>query len=113
MSNIMTIDGHRAVVQFDPEIGLFRGEFVGLNGGADFYADSVDGLKREGETSLHVFLDVCREKGIDPSRVFSGKFQVRITEDLHARAVEAAASRGISLNRFVEVAIEDEMALAG
>lgn len=66
MINVMEIDGHKAVVSFDPETSLFRGEFVELNGGADFYADSVESLKKEGEISLKVFLDTCREKGIDP-----------------------------------------------
>ena len=36
MMNIMEINGYRAVVQYDPEIDMFRGEFIGLNGGADF-----------------------------------------------------------------------------
>ena len=39
------------------------GEFIGLHGGADFYAKDIDGLRREGETSLRVYLDMCREKG--------------------------------------------------
>ena len=38
----MEIEGYRAVIQFDPDIDLFRGEFVGLNGGADFYAPDVN-----------------------------------------------------------------------
>ncbi len=106
----MIIGNHRAVVLFDPEIGLFRGEFLGLTGGVDFYADSVAGLQREGETSLRVFFDVCREKGIEPTRSFSGKFQVRLPQELHARAAEAAAARGVSLNQLVQIAIEDEIA---
>ena len=44
MKNTIDINGHRAVVAFDPEINLFRGEFTGLNGGADFYAASEDEL---------------------------------------------------------------------
>ena len=60
----MKIQGHKAVISYDPDIALFRGEFVGLNGSADFYAADVEGLKREGDISLKVFLDVCREKGI-------------------------------------------------
>ena len=36
MMNIMEFDGYRAVVQYDPEIEMFRGEFVGLNGGQTF-----------------------------------------------------------------------------
>ena len=44
--NTMTINGYQAVIAFDPDIQLFRGEFVGLNGGADFYAADVAGLLR-------------------------------------------------------------------
>ena len=43
--NVMNVGGYKAVVKYDPEIEMFRGEFVGLNGGADFYADDTGGLK--------------------------------------------------------------------
>ena len=36
--NTMTIDGYQATIAYDEEIDMFRGEFIGLNGGADFYA---------------------------------------------------------------------------
>jgi predicted HicB family RNase H-like nuclease len=72
--NTMTINGYQAVIAFDPDIQMFRGEFVGLNGGADFYAKDVDGLRREGEISLRVFLEACAEDGVDPRKHFSGKF---------------------------------------
>lgn len=68
MTNTISIDGYRAVVQYDPEIEMFRGEFVDLNGSADFYAQDVEGLKREAKESLDVFLDMCREDGVQ-SRV--------------------------------------------
>ena len=47
MKNVMMIDGYQAVISYNPEIEMFRGEFVGLNGGADFYAKDAEGLKRE------------------------------------------------------------------
>ncbi len=62
----MGINGYRAVIQFDPDIDMFRGEFVGLNGGADFCAPDVTGLRKEGATSLKVFLDMCEEDGVEP-----------------------------------------------
>ncbi|HDL4195620.1 TPA: type II toxin-antitoxin system HicB family antitoxin, partial [Mannheimia haemolytica] len=55
MRNIMDINGYKAVIAYDPETELFRGEFIGLNGGADFYADNVIQLKKEGELSLNIF----------------------------------------------------------
>ena len=107
--NTLEIDGHKAVVLFDPEVGMFRGEFLGLNGGADFYADSVEGLRREGSISLRTFLETCRERGIEPYRSFSGKFNVRIPGELHAEAVQAAAARGVSLNDLVREALTHEL----
>ena len=101
MKNTMEIEGYRAVIQFDPDIEMFRGEFVGLNGGADFYARDIAGLRREGATSLKVFLDMCREDGVEPRRQFSGKFNVRIPADLHAAIAAAAAADGKSLNQWV------------
>ena len=101
MRNTMTINGHRAVIQYDPEIELFRGEFIGLNGGADFYAADIEGLKREGATSLKVFLEMCAEEGVNPVRTFSGKFNLRIPPALHADLASAAAAEGKSLNQWV------------
>ncbi len=109
MKNIMEIDGVKAVVSFDPGIGRFRGEFIGLNGGADFYAADVEGLRHEGALSLKVFLDMCREEGVEPFKQFSGKFNVRISPDLHAAVVAAAQSEGVSLNQWVEKALAEEV----
>ncbi len=110
MINTMTIDGFDAVIEFDSDIRMFRGEFVGLNGGADFYAESVAGLEKEGHRSLKVFLDMCRERGIEPRKSFSGKFVVRVPPKLHERATETAAARRISLNELVKAALERETA---
>ena len=103
--NIMTINGYQAVISYDPDIQMFRGEFVGLNGGADFYAKDVDGLRREGEISLRVFLDACAEDGIDPRKHFSGKFSLRVDPELHEAATIAAAAHGQSLNQWAAEAI--------
>lgn len=57
MMNLMKINGYKAIIQYDSEIEMFRGEFVGLNGGADFYASNITDLKNEGRKSLEVFLE--------------------------------------------------------
>jgi hypothetical protein len=64
--NIMTINGVKAIIQYDPDVEMYRGEFTGLNGCADFYGKNVESLKREGEISLKVFLDICQQDGVDP-----------------------------------------------
>lgn len=103
--NTMTINGYQAVIAFDPDIQMFRGEFVGLNGGADFYASDVEGLKQEGETSLRIFLEVCKNRGIEPRKHFSGKFSLRVDSATHEAAAIAAAAHGQSLNQWAAEAI--------
>lgn len=101
MMNTMQFDGFHTVTKYDPEIELFRGEFVGLNGGADFYASDIEGLKKEGAVSLRVFLESCKARGIEPRKSYSGKFNVRIEPNLHADIATAATAQGKSLNQWV------------
>lgn len=101
MMNIIEINGYRAVVQYDPEIDMFRGKFIGVNGGADFYATDIDGLRREGGISLKVFWDMCREDGVEPHKEYSGKFNLRVSAHLHAAIAVHAAADGKSLNQWL------------
>lgn len=101
MINTMKINGYRAVITYDPDIEMFRGEFHGLNGGADFYAQNIESLKKEGAISLKVFLDACRKHNIEPKKEYSGKFNVRVPPELHAEIANAAAAHGKSLNKWV------------
>lgn len=100
MNNVMIIDGHKAVIALDPEIGMFRGEFTGLSGGADFYAADLAGLQREGAISLRVYLDACAKNGIEPLAKASGALNLRVAPELHRAATLAAKASGKSLNQW-------------
>ena len=109
MKNLLAVEGHEAVVTFDPEIEMFRGEILGLSGGADFYATTVKGLHKEFRASLATYLEVCQEEGIEPYQNFSGKFNVRLSPELHQRLVFSAKAHNVSLNQWVR----DNLAAAG
>ena len=106
MMNVMEINGVRAVIAFDPDINMFRGEFVGLNGGSDFYATDIEGLRREGEISLKVFVEMCAEKGVSPYKKASGRFNLRLSQDLHDKAVALAKASGKSVNAWIAEVIK-------
>jgi predicted HicB family RNase H-like nuclease len=100
-SNIMTINGQKAVICYDPEIEMLRGEFLNLSGGADFYASNIDDLKKEGSTSLRVYLEACRESGIDPFKREAVSFNFRWEPDIRTALTEAAATRKKSVNKVL------------
>jgi predicted HicB family RNase H-like nuclease len=108
--NLMTIDGYQAKIEFDAELDLFRGEVSGLNGGADFYGKNPKELRAEFRKSLQVFLDVCRENSIEPRRSYSGKFNLRISPDLHEKLAIVAQAEGKSINALAQDALQMRVA---
>ena len=108
--NMMSLDGYDAKIEYDADLDLFRGEILGLNGGADFYGKSPKELRAEFKKSLQVFLDVCREKGLDPRRNYSGKFNLRISPDLHEKLAIVAQAEGKSINAVAQEALQQRVA---
>ena len=108
--NLMTVDGYHAKIEYDAELDLFRGDILGLSGGADFYGKNPKELRVEFKKSLKVFLDVCQEKGIQPRRHFSGKFNLRIPPELHERLAIEAQARGKSINSLAQEALQERVA---
>ncbi len=108
--NLMNVDGYNARIEYDPDTDMFRGEILGLNGGADFYGKNPKELRQEFKKSLAVFLEVCAEKGIEPRRNYSGKFNLRIPPELHERLAIAAQAEGKSINTLAAEALASRVA---
>ncbi len=104
--NIMTVNGYKAKIEYDPEMDRFRGEILGLNGSADFYGKNPAELRREFKKSLMVFLEVCEEKGISPTKEYSGKFNLRIPASLHSEIAARASAEDKSINQWVSEILE-------
>jgi predicted HicB family RNase H-like nuclease len=100
--NLMTVDGYRAKIDYDEETDQFRGEILGLSGGADFYGSSPEELCREFKKSLDVFLEVCKEQGIEPCRQYSGNCNLRIPPELQKKLAITAKAQGKSLNSLAQ-----------
>ncbi len=99
--NMMEVDGYKAKIEYDPDLDQFRGEILGLNGSADFYGKNPVNLRKEFKNSLKVFLEVCEEKGINPTKEFSGKFNLRIPPGLHSEIAARATAEHKSINQWV------------
>ena len=108
--NLMTYEGYQARIEYDEDLDQFRGEILGLNGGADFYGKNPKELRTEFKKSLEVFLAVCEEKGLEPRRNFSGKFNLRISPELHERLAIAAQAEGKSINSIAQEALQTRVA---
>ena len=85
------------------------GEILGLNGSADFYGKNPAELRKEFKNSLKVFLKVCKEKGINPPKEYSGKFNLRIPARLHSEITARASVEDKSINQLVSEILEQSV----
>ncbi|HUX42798.1 MAG TPA: type II toxin-antitoxin system HicB family antitoxin [Rectinemataceae bacterium] len=108
--NVMEYKGYFGTVTFDDEGGIFFGRVSNLQSdGITFEGSSVEGLRAAFRVSVDDYLAWCAERGETPDKPYSGKFNVRIPPELHARAASKAQAKGESLNEFVRKAIEHEV----
>jgi predicted HicB family RNase H-like nuclease len=99
--SLMRHGDYVARVTYDETIDGFFGEVVNTSDIITFYGSSTEELRREMALSIEAHLDACRTKGVEPSRPYSGKFNVRLTPAEHAQIAAAAAAAGMSMNSWV------------
>ena len=104
----MIYKGYTGIIDFDEQARIFHGEVIGLRDVITFQGKSVEELETAMAESVDFYLGWCKERGREPEKPFSGKFMVRTSPELHSSAVIAATRVGLSLNKYVEKAIEDE-----
>lgn len=97
----MKYKGYTGHVEYDDEAKIFHGEVLGIKDVVTFQGTTVNEIEREFKNSVDDYLAFCKERGEDPDRPFSGKFNLRIPPDLHAKLSIAAQINGESLNNYI------------
>jgi predicted HicB family RNase H-like nuclease len=109
--NTMIYKGFVGKIEYDDEFKILSGSVINTRTVITFQGRSVDEITKEFHDSVDDYLDWCQEEGIEPEKPCSGRFNVRLDPSTHQRAVNKAKVIGISLNKFVEKSIEDELDL--
>lgn len=92
-------------VIYDDEAKLFHGEVLGMRAVITFQGTTVDEIEQAFIDSIEDYLDWCGERSKKPEKPFSGRFNLRIPPQLHAELTAAAKTHGVSLNRYVQDAL--------
>jgi len=103
LTSYSTSKGSRVAVILFEEVKVFHrpNPSPDTDKGADFYGKNPQKLRKEFQISLNIFLDVCKEKGIEPTRDYSGKFNLRVSKKRHNQISVEAVSEGKSINQWV------------
>ncbi len=106
MSNTMEYKGYLGSVEFSEEDTLFFGKVLGVRALISYEGENAQELVEDFHNAVDDYLKLCEEEGIAPEKAYKGSFNVRISPELHKRAVIAATAKQMSLNSFVESSIE-------
>lgn len=101
----MEYKGYIGTIEVDEDTGMLFGRTVGMRDGVTCEARTVPELIREFAASVDDYLAWCAERGEEPERPYSGRFNLRIDAGLHRELVRAAEARGVSLNALVEATL--------
>lgn len=97
----MNYKGYIGHVEFDEELEMFVGEVINTRDVITFQSDTTHGLKQEFINSIEDYLEFCKERSEEPEKPFSGKFNLRLTPELHREIYVAAKHAGESINAWV------------
>ncbi len=96
-------------VHYAAEDEVFYGKIEGIDDLVSFEGDSVQSLKKSFTEAVDDYLYLCESSGKEPQKSYRGSFNVRIPQKLHQQAVRLSQLEGLSLNQFVQSAIEHEV----
>ena len=99
--NILAYKGYQGVFEYDSEADIFHGDVINTTDVITFQGRSIDELKAALVDSVEDYLEFCAKLGKTPDKPYSGRFNLRVDQELHKRMSAAAASSGKSLNQWV------------
>ena len=110
MNNTIEYKGYIGSVEFSEEDSLFYGKVMGIRSLISYQGENATELISDFHEAIDDYLALCEEEGIEPEKVYKGSFNIRISPELHKQLVVCATSHQMSLNSFVEEALQKTVA---
>ncbi len=97
----MKYKGYYGQVTYDDEAKIFHGELVGIRAVITFQGTTVKELEEAFKDSIEDYIEWCKKRRKQPEKPFSGKLNLRMNRDLHARLAANAHQQKTSLNSYI------------
>ena len=109
MKNTMEYKGYVGTIEFSEEDELFFGKVMGIRALISYEGSTAKELVEDFHAGVDDYLEMCKAEGLEPEKAYKGSFNVRVNPELHKKAVIRAAAQQMSLNSFVESALEKQV----
>lgn len=109
MKDTLSFNDYIGSVHFNGEDEVFYGKIEGIEDLITFEGKTVTELKTAFEEAVEDYLELCKENNKRIEKTYKGSFNVRISPELHRKVKRTALKKGMSLNQFIQKAVEDEL----
>lgn len=106
MNNTIEYKNYVGSVEFSEADDIFFGKVMGIKTLISYEGKNADDLISDFHSAIDDYLQMCDDEKVEPEKAYRGSFNIRISPELHKRAVIAATAKQMSLNNFVENSIE-------
>ncbi len=103
---MMKYKGYYGEVIYDDEAKIFHGELAGIRSVVTFQGSSVEEIEQAFKDSVNDYLTWCKKRKKMPEKPFSGKLNLRMDSELHAKISTAAKQHNVSLNSYINECLE-------
>ena len=109
MKNLIEYKGYVGSVEFSQEDELFYGKVQGIRSLISYEGTNAAELMEDFHAAVDDYLELCQEEGKEPEKAYKGSFNIRVSPELHKKIAIYAMENDITLNSFVEQAIEKQL----
>jgi Uncharacterized protein encoded in hypervariable junctions of pilus gene clusters len=108
--NLFEYKGYYGSIEFDLESKRLYGQLLGIKGAYIYEGNTLDELESDFKQFVDDYLYDCKNDGVNPQKPNLGNLNVRLKPTTYLRAVSEAKREGISLNRYINKAVESLIA---
>jgi predicted HicB family RNase H-like nuclease len=102
--------GYIGLTNIDEEANIIHGEVINTHDVITFQGTTVVEAKQAFIDSVEDYLEFCAARGEQPEKPFKGNIGLRMKPEVHQQAYVRAKQAGISLNEWINKAIEKQLA---
>ena len=102
--------GYKGSVEYSKEDNCLFGKVQGMSKDLITYeGQTLDELRKDFEDGIDSYIEGCKADGVEPTKPYSGKLNLRMSSELHSRVAAFVATTGTTINDFINRAIRNEL----
>ncbi len=107
--NTVTYHGYIARIEPDLDDGILVGRVINTRDIIGFHGETISEAIESFHAVIEEYLEDCERRGKDPNKPYSGKFNLRLSPELHSKIATEAEKTNKSLNQWVIDTLDQAM----